>query len=91
MKKKELIEVICKKEGLNIEAVGEDLSFAYDKIFSTIIEVVAAGEVVEVPDFGSFYRTEKHLGRTRVPSSKKIPNFSPDYRFRDAVLTKKEF
>lgn len=87
MNKQELIEIICQKEGLNIEAVGEDLSFAYDFIFSTIVEAVASGNVVEVPGFGRFYRKERHLGHIRVPSMKMVPDFSPDCDFRDAVRT----
>lgn len=87
MNKQELIEAICEKKGLNIEAIAEDLSFAYDEIFAAIVEAVAQGKVVKIPQFGSFHRIERHLGRTRMPSSKKVPDFSPDFNFRAAVST----
>jgi nucleoid DNA-binding protein len=85
MNKKELIEAIAKKKGKTPESVSCDLSTAYDEIFTEIIEAVADGEVVEIPGFGRFHRREQHLGRTRVPSSKKVPDFSPDFNFKDAV------
>ena len=81
MNKQELIEAIAKKRRLSKPV----LDLAYDDIFAVIVEAVAEGKVVEVPGFGKFYRTEKHLSRIRKPYSKIVPNFSPDLNFRDAV------
>lgn len=88
MNKQELIEAICEKKELNLEAVAEDLSFAYDEIFAVIVKSVAEGKVVEIPGFGKFYRTLKHLGRIQMPSTKQVPDFTPDLNFRDAVNTR---
>jgi len=85
MNKQELIKTITKKKGKTPESVSYDLSTAYDEIFTTIVEAVASGQVVEIPGFGVFHRSEKHLGRARTPSSKMIPDFSPDLNFKDAV------
>ncbi|MEG4010489.1 HU family DNA-binding protein [Microcoleus sp. Pol11C1] len=85
MNKQELIETIAKKKGKTPESVSYDLSTAYDEIFATIVEAVASGQVVKIPNFGVFYRSKQHLGRTRQPSEKMIPSFSPDLNFRDAV------
>lgn len=85
MDKQKLIEAIAKRRELNFEAVAEDLSFAYDEIFIEIANAVASGQVVKVPHFGKFYRSEQHLGHARVPSKKMIPDFSPDLDFRDVV------
>jgi nucleoid DNA-binding protein len=81
MNKHELIEAIAQKRHIN-KAV---LELAYDEIFTEIVKAVASGQVVEIPSFGVFHCSEQHLGRTRVPSKKIIPDFSPDLRFRDAV------
>ncbi|MEG4133079.1 HU family DNA-binding protein [Microcoleus sp. Pol11C1] len=85
MDKQKLLETIAERRGLNFEAVAEDLSFAYDEIFKAIVEAVASGQVVDIPGFGVFRRSELHLGRARQPSTKKIPDFSPDLKFKDAV------
>jgi nucleoid DNA-binding protein len=79
--KQELIEAIAKKRRINQPV----LEMAYDEIFVAIVEAVAAGEVVEIPQFGKFHRTKQHLSRVRVPSTKTVPDFSPDLNFRDAV------
>ena len=80
MNKQELIEAIAQKRHINKPV----LEMACDEIFAAIVEAVAAGKTVEVPEFGIFYRSEQHLGRTRVPSTKKIPVFSPNASFRMA-------
>ena len=86
MNKKELIEAVARTRGTTPEAVAYDIASVYDAIFAIIVEEVAKGKVVEIPQFGVFHRSERHLGRTRVPSTKKIPDFfSPDFAFRDAV------
>ncbi|MEG4273837.1 MULTISPECIES: HU family DNA-binding protein [unclassified Microcoleus] len=85
MNKKELIEAIAKKRGMTPEAVAYDLNLAYDEIFAAIIQAVAEGKVVEIPGFGRFHRTERSFCRTRAPFSRKIPSFSPDLAFKDAV------
>lgn len=85
MNKEQLIEAIAHKNGKLAGSVSYDLSTACDEIFTAIVEAVAKGEVVEIPNFGIFHRSEQHLGRTRVPSKKIIPDFSPDFSFRDAV------
>ena len=86
MNKTKLIEAISKKRGRTPEAVAYDLGLAYDEIFAAIVEAVARGEVVEIPQFGKFYRIKKHLSRQRTPSIKMIPDFNPDLAFKDAVL-----
>lgn len=81
MNKKELIEAIAQKRHIN-QVV---LELAYDEIFAAIVKAVAEGKVVEIPGFGLFHRTERTFHRTRQPFSRKIPGFSPDLDFRDAV------
>lgn len=85
MDKQELITEIARQSGRTTGAVAYDLSLAYDVIFTAIVKAVAEGKVVEVPSFGRFHRTERIFSRTRIPFSRKIPSFSPDLDFKDAV------
>ena len=83
MKKEQLIQEICEKKYLNDEVMGPELSWIYDEIFAAIVEAVAKGKTVEIPNFGIFYVCEQRLGFTTV--LKKIPTFSPDAFFRVTV------
>jgi len=78
--KQELIEAICKKEGLNVETVSQDLSFAYDFIFDAIIQALSEGKSVNIPQFGTFHACEENtvcLGTQSL--AKKVPVFSADF------------
>jgi nucleoid DNA-binding protein len=85
MDKKELLE--CAAWSLKISSPEdlEKLEAICDAIFEIIANAVADGKTVEIPGFGVFHRSYKHLGRTSMPSSKKVPDFSPDLNFRDKV------
>jgi nucleoid DNA-binding protein len=85
MTKKEFLECVAWSLKISDPANFERLETTCDAIFEIIAKTVVDGKTVKIPYFGIFHRSNRYLGRTRMPSIKKIPDFSPDPHFKDKV------
>ena len=85
MKKPELIDIIASKTG----AKKKDVAAVLDTTFSTIIESMKVGEVVDIYGFGKFegvYK-EAHMGKNPMTGEEKMvpAKRNPKLRYSSAV------
>lgn len=89
MNKKELIEKI--RENCEIKAV--DAEKYVNEVFSIITDALSDGETVNVTGFGKFEVKERSARKGHNPltgetidiPAKKVPNFKPEKKLKDAV------
>ena len=89
MNKSELVEAVAAKTGLSKADTERTLS----SLFDTIVEVVAAGDTVNVVGFGAFKPVEREAREGRNPATgatiqieaSRVPKFVPGKAFKDRV------
>ena len=85
MKKPELIDAIASQTGNEKKVVASIV----DSVFSTIVETMKSGEVVDIYGFGKFesIHKEAHMGKNPMTGEEKMieAKNSPKLRYSSAV------